>query len=61
VGRWGEGIVVDRENQTVRPEGLQYQILSGPFSAVLTPIFATKYYFFSVFRDLQLSHTFAPL
>ena len=25
----------------------------GPFSAVSTPIFASKYSFFSIFRDLQ--------
>ena len=33
----------------------------GPFSAVSTPILATKYSFFSIFRDLQDLHTFAPL
>ena len=35
--------------------------LEGSFSAVSTPIFASKYAFFSIFRDLQDSHTFAPL
>ena len=33
----------------------------GPFSAVSTPIFASKYSFFSIFRDLQDVHSFAPL
>ena len=33
----------------------------GPFSAVSTPILATKYSFCSIFRDLQDLHTFAPL
>ena len=33
----------------------------GPFSAVSTPIFATKYSFLSIFRDLQDVHSFAPL
>ena len=33
----------------------------GSFSAVSTPIFATKYSFCSIFRDLQDLHTFAPL
>ena len=31
------------------------------FSAVSAPIFASKYSFFSIFRDLQDLHTFAPL
>ena len=34
--------------------------LEGSFSAVSKPIFASKYEFFSIFRDLQDSHTFAP-
>ena len=38
-----------------------HQTLEGSFSAVSTPIFASKYAFFSIFRDLQDSHTFAPL
>ena len=33
----------------------------GSFSAVSKPIFATKYSFCSIFRDLQDSQTFAPL
>ena len=33
----------------------------GSFSAVPKPIFATKYSFCSIFRDLQDSQTFAPL
>ena len=32
----------------------------GSFSAVSKPIFATKYSFCSIFRDLQDSHSFAP-
>ena len=37
------------------------QTLEGSFSSVSTPIFATKYSFFSIFQDLQDSLTFAPL
>ena len=37
------------------------QTLEGSFSAVSTPIFASKYAFFSIFRDVQDSYTFAPL
>ena len=37
------------------------QTLEGSFSAVSTPVFASKYSFFQVFRDLQDSQTFAPL
>ena len=33
----------------------------GSFSAVSTPIFASKYSFFSIFRDLQDLHSFAPV
>ena len=32
----------------------------GSFSAVSKPTFASKYAFFSIFRDLQDSHAFAP-
>ena len=38
-----------------------YQTLEGPFSSVSKPIFATKYTSFSILRDLQDLHTFAPL
>jgi hypothetical protein len=37
------------------------QTLRGSFSAVSTPIFASKYFLESIFRDLQDLHTFAPL
>ena len=37
------------------------QTLEGSFSAVSTPIFASKYSLESIFRDLQYLHTFAPL
>ena len=37
------------------------QISDGSFSAVSKPIFASKYAFFSIFRALQDSQTFAPL
>ena len=37
------------------------QIQRGSFSAVSTPIFATKYSFCSIFRDLMDLSTFAPL
>ena len=36
------------------------ETLEGSFSAVSTPIFATKYTFCSIFRDLQDLHSFAP-
>ena len=35
--------------------------LTGSFPSVSTPIFATKYAFFRIFRDLQDSETFARL
>ena len=38
-----------------------HQTLEGSFSVVSTPIFASKYSFCSVFRNLQDCHTFAPL
>ena len=37
------------------------QTLEGSFAAVSTPIFATKYSFFSVLRDLEDLQSFAPL
>ena len=37
------------------------QTLEGSFSSVSKPIFATKYSFFSIFRELQNKYTFAPL
>ena len=37
------------------------QTSRGSFSAVSTPIFASKYSLESSWRDLQDSHTFAPL
>ena len=37
------------------------QTFGGPSSAVSKPIFATKYSFCCIFRDLQYLHTFAPL
>ena len=37
------------------------QTLGGSFSALSRPIFATKYSFCSIFRDLQDLRTFAPL
>ena len=37
------------------------ETLESSFSAVSTPMFATKYSFFSVFRDLQDLQSFAPL
>ena len=38
-----------------------HQTLEGSFSSVSKPIFATKYSFCSIFRDLQDLQTFAPL
>ena len=38
-----------------------HQTLEGSFSAVSKPNFATKYSFFSIFRDLPDLQTFAPL
>ena len=37
------------------------ETLEGSFSAVSTPIFASKYSFFRIFRDLSDSHPFVPL
>ena len=37
------------------------ELLDSTFSAVSTPIFATKYSFCSVFRDLEDFHPFAQL
>ena len=37
------------------------QISDGSFSSASKPIFASKYAFFSIFRDLQDLQTFAPL
>ena len=37
------------------------ETLEGSFSAVSTPMFATKYSFCSIFRDLQDLHSFALL
>ena len=34
---------------------------TGPLTAVSKPIFASKYSFYSIFRDLQVLHSFAPL
>ena len=41
--------------------GWYRQTLDGSFSSVSRPIFAPKYLFFSIFRDLQDLHTSAPL
>ena len=41
--------------------GWYRQTLDGSFYSVSRPIFASKYSFFSIFRDLQDLHTFAPL
>ena len=41
--------------------GRYRQILDGSISAVSKPIFARKYSFCRVFRDLQDLHTLAPL
>ena len=38
-----------------------HQTLEGSFSAVSRPIFATKYSFFSILRDLEDMQSFAPL
>ena len=38
-----------------------HHTLEGSFSAVSTPIFASKYSFFEICRDLQDFQTFAPL
>ena len=39
---------------------MTFATLEGSFSAVSKPIFPSKYAFFSIFQDLQDSHTFAP-
>ena len=42
---------VDRRNETALQNGRS--TLDGPFSAVSTPIFVTKYSFCSIFQDLR--------
>ena len=37
------------------------ETLEGSFSSVSTPNFTSEYSFFSIFRDLSDSHSFAPL
>ena len=44
-----------------RARNVEISPLDGSFSAVSKPIFATKYSFCSIFRDLEEWHTFAPL
>ena len=46
---------------TVAMRTLPPQILEGSFSAASTPPIARVGSFFSIFRDLQDPHTFAPL
>ena len=41
--------------------GRYQQTLNGSLSAVSKPNFASKYSLKSIFRDLQVLHTFAPL
>ena len=60
--RMGETIVNRAVFMTVGGVvGWYRQTLDGSFSSVSRPIFASKYSFFSIFRDLQDLHTFAPL
>ena len=55
-------ILVNRFEPNLSPIFQQNdQTLEGSFSSVSRPIFAIKVSFFSIFRDLQDSHTFAPL
>merc|ERR1711938_300170 len=42
-------------------EATAHHSFRGSFSAVSTPICASKYSFFSIFQDLQDLHTFAPV
>ena len=42
-------------------EQICLQTLGGSFSSVSKPIFASKYAFCSIFRDLKINRTFAPL
>ena len=51
------GSVYETHGETHSPP----ETLEGSFSAVSTPIFATKASFFSIFRELHDLHTFAPL
>ena len=39
----------------------KFRTLEGSFSSVSTPNFTSEYSFFSIFRDLSDSHSFAPL
>ena len=44
-----------------RGEGGRQATLESSFSSVSTPNFASKYSFFSIFRDLSDPYSFAPL
>ena len=44
-----------------RIASMHRQTLDDSFWAASTPIFATRYSFFSIYRDLQGLHIFAPL
>ena len=53
-------IAVGSACETLGETHLPPETSEGSFSAVSTPIFATKYSFCSIFRDLQDLHSFAP-
>ena len=55
------GGALDKKFDTEFFSDFSAKTLEGSFSAVSTPIFASKYSFCSVFRDLQDCHTFAPV
>ena len=55
------GLPLDEKFDTEHFSDFSAKTLEGSFSAVSTPIFASKYSFCSVFRDLQDCHTFAPV
>ena len=50
-----------KDTESYSDFSVKSQTLEGSFSSVSRPIFATKYSFFSILRDLQDLHTFAPL
>ena len=60
-GRWNAGLKIINTSTYIIDSLIFYIFTSCSFSVVSTPIFASKHSFFSMFRDLQDVHSFAPL
>ena len=58
---WRAGHIVVAKEGNESKWIIHPQTLGGSFSSVSKPIFASKYAFCSIFRDLQDLQTFAPL